>query len=1071
MKSLLLASLACFFYICAFAQTNNAPVAVDDTVEVMSQVPVMIDALANDYDPDGDDFFINWFSGGLNCEVDTINNRFLVKSGNEMTDAIFRYQIEDTGDPPKVSQKTWVYINLLPNPDVPVAVSDTFDVLELAPVELDVLSNDFDLNGDVFKIAGIESESRCHASINEDSLSITVIPNFYNDGYASFKYYIRESGTPDGYMSEWALVRLNVSYNLDIPVAMPDSAYTTGGIPVTISVLDNDYDPQGEDIEIKDHSSGGAGTVTQSGNSFTFTPFISFAGEGGFSYNVSETADTNIYSHYTPVKVEVAKNPDCPVGVPDHAAGMTWSPITLDVLANDYDVNGDPLEIMDVETSGTADISGNKIIYTSDQLAFPYDSLFYRVRQANDTDYYSEWTSVYIDLSPNPALPVASADYVIAPFALPVIISPLLNDIGNSADSLKILAVSSSTTGRGEKISDSLLSYRSYTNVGDLDSIFYVIADKNDANLIAKGKIFIQLINHHYCDSLTINKINAGVNADGMLFADIGEFPGEGLQSDLKAHFKYPAGAETNTIFNSLPWTGGLKNNDSLCFAGERYRQLGADYQPGPVSNAYDSSFASRYWKLWKLNLSDINYHRNNWWKEGYEPIPDIATWPGNGDEDAGEAPQLAPYFDYNQDGKYDPMVGDYPLIRGDQCIFYMMNDDKEHTESYGERMKIEIQGMAYAFDDPSDSALSHTIFVHYDLINRSENTYNETYMGVFTDFDLGNPYDDYIGSDVMRCSYYCYNGDPDDADLDDGWTKWKGYGSYPPAQSVTILSGPLIDADGSDNPTGNCDFGVNGIKFGNGIQDDERMGMTGFIYFTMSSTIITYDYYYQDYYNLMNGIWRDTTHLYFGGRGHRLTAGSVGPDCNYMFPGNSDPLNFGTGCVTPNPPFDQEGYYWTDSLGGVYGDRRGLGSMGPFTFKPGDVQEIDLAYVVANGWNGPASSVNKLMEYIDSLRYRVSNGEIIVPNDKLGVNEINSHYGKMKIFPNPASDKIHFTLEGDHDRIREFDVYNVFGRNVLSGIINNNDNNLYINVLSSGIYVLIVKTGNDIYSGKFIKQ
>lgn len=53
MKSLLPASLACLFMLSAYSQTNQAPVAVNDTVEVMAHVPVMIDVLANDYDPEG----------------------------------------------------------------------------------------------------------------------------------------------------------------------------------------------------------------------------------------------------------------------------------------------------------------------------------------------------------------------------------------------------------------------------------------------------------------------------------------------------------------------------------------------------------------------------------------------------------------------------------------------------------------------------------------------------------------------------------------------------------------------------------------------------------------------------------------------------------------------------------------------------------------------------------------------------------------------------------------------------------------------------------------------------------
>ncbi|MBP6873023.1 MAG: T9SS type A sorting domain-containing protein [Bacteroidales bacterium] len=1065
MKSLLSASLACLFMLSAYSQTNHAPVAVSDTVEVVSQISTIIDVLANDYDPDGDYFRINWFSAPYDGEVDTVDNQFLFKSGNSMDGLSFFYKIKDEGNPPETSQVARVRITLSVNQDVPIAVKDTFEILELVPVELDVISNDFDLNSDELKIAGIKNTYKCEVMISDDSLHVIVIPDFYYYSDASFYYFIRESNSKEKYLSDWVKVWLNILQNPDIPIAMPDTGYSTGGVPVSIPVLENDYDPQGESLEIKKIKSISNGTAIQSGDQIIYTPTISFTGIGGFSYNIREANDTNIYSHITDVKVFVTKNPDCPVGIADHVRGMTATPIVIDVLANDYDSNGDLLAVKDLQTSGAAEISGNKIVYTSDPLAYPRDSLFYRAAQVNDNNYFSEWTKVIIDLTINPALPVAVTDSIDALFAYSVTISPLANDIPNSADSIKILSVKSSSTGLATKISDSLVVYRSYTNAGCLDSITYIIGENTESELKAWGKIYITIPDHHYYDSLTINRINAGINADGMLFGNIGQFPGEGLEGDFKSHFNYPAGEETKTIFNSILWVGGITGIDSLHFAGENYRQFGSDFQPGPISDSYDEHFTKRFWKLWKLTRSDINYHRSNWWKEDYSPISDISAWPGNGNEYSGEALQLAPYFDFNFDEKYDPTDGDYPLIRGDQCIFFMMNDDKEHTESQGERLKVEVHGMAYVFDAPGDSAMAHSVFVHYDLINRSENIYNEIYTGIFTDFDLGNPWDDYIGSDVMRNSYYCYNGNKNDMDHPYPDYTILGYGLYPPAQSVTLLGGPFLDPDGIDNFPGECDAGIIGTNFGNGVPDDERSGFTNFMYFISN---IWDPEIFDDKYNFMKSIWRDGHHLVFGGVGH---SDAGGLECRYQFPGDSDPLNFGTGCITPPPPFDQEGFYWTDSITNPPGDRRGIGSMGPFTFKPGDVQEIELAYVVANGWNGPVSSVDKLMEYIDTLRARVQNGGLIVPNSELGYNEPSKIPGSLKIYPNPASDFVVVDLKGIESGC-EYAIYDLFGRMVLSGILSFQAQNVVnTNGLSSGLYVLMVKTDDLIYSGKIIKR
>lgn len=104
---------------------------------------------------------------------------------------------------------------------------------------------------------------------------------------------------------------------------------------------------------------------------------------------------------------------------------------------------------------------------------------------------------------------------------------------------------------------------------------------------------------------------------------------------------------------------------------------------------------------------------------------------------------------------------------------------------------------MLYAFDCSIDSAFNNTVFVHYKIFNRSANIYYKTLIGTFIDFDIGVAYDDYFGTDVQRTSIYAYNAD----DYDETNGVQQGYGNNPPAQSATLLKGPLLDADGIDNP------------------------------------------------------------------------------------------------------------------------------------------------------------------------------------------------------------------------------------------------------------------------------
>ena len=494
------------------------------------------------------------------------------------------------------------------------------------------------------------------------------------------------------------------------------------------------------------------------------------------------------------------------------------------------------------------------------------------------------------------------------------------------------------------------------------------------------------------------------------------------------AQYEVPKGSGKTSIFSNSLWIGGKDGPGQIHFAGERYRQgptggsagTHPDFYSGPVmDSAKYSIYQDTLWNyVWDLKKSDIDYHKAHYMDPGYTPIHDILTWPGNGDTGSGEALILAPFFDVNGDQTYDPSNGDYPLIRGDQALFFIFNDDRgPHLESEGAKLRVEIHGMAYAFDMPEDSALKNTVFLNYKLYNRSQNTYDSTMLGIFTDIDLGYPMDDFVGCDVERNMYFGYNGTPVD-----GTGQSYAYGENPPVQSVTLLGGPSMDTDGIDNPrysnTGAqlCDFSVNGLNFGDSIVDNERFGLQGFMYFNNGNAgvpfYMTDPLYAADYYHLLCGKWKDGTAMMYGGNGHSGTGG-YGPACRFMFPGESDTLNWGVGCTAPNGPVN-----WTEETAqNNPQDRRGLGITGPFTFKPGDVQELDIAFSWARDYGGrtPLSSLAKLRILTDEINKAFATNRLPNGNSFYGINDQgNSPELPVRIYPNPTSDylNIEFSQE-----------------------------------------------------------
>ena len=92
------------------------------------------------------------------------------------------------------------------------------------------------------------------------------------------------------------------------PTPQDDSAGTHENTPVTINVLANDTDPNGDALTISGVTQGAHGTVLNNGSSVTYTPAYNYSGDDQFTYTVR---DPGGLTNYATVRVTVV--PDCPV--------------------------------------------------------------------------------------------------------------------------------------------------------------------------------------------------------------------------------------------------------------------------------------------------------------------------------------------------------------------------------------------------------------------------------------------------------------------------------------------------------------------------------------------------------------------------------------------------------------------------------------------------------------------------------------------------------------------------------------------------------------------------------------
>ncbi|MEN9301959.1 MAG: hypothetical protein RL264_388 [Bacteroidota bacterium] len=600
---------------------------------------------------------------------------------------------------------------------------------------------------------------------------------------------------------------------------------------------------------------------------------------------------------------------------------------------------------------------------------------------------------------------------------------------------------------------------------------------------------------------MKFNDVSALIEQGGSMF--------QNRQAGVAA-YEVPKGSNRFAIFAGSLWMGGTDVNGQLKLAALRFRQ-GNDFWPGPLSVtpgtgnynpggpvgddaardfgeanidpdqclAYDKFFTIRKAEVIRFNI---------WWEcnngvitEGCtdvtvptnDELNRIYGWPAHGDVSRGQDYWLAPFYDRDNDGNYNPDNGDHPWyddilgrddiqcgvdrrvsLYGDETHWWVFNDKGNiHTESNGDPIGMEIRAQAFAF--ATNDEVNRMTFYNYELINRGTQTLYNTYFAQYLDCDVGNYADDYAGCDVSRGLGYMFNGDLNDES--DGGKN--GYGANPPAIGCDFFEGPYQDADGVDNlgpyfdettqtevvPSvlaaiankGIVYKGI-GIGYSDGIVDNERFGMRRFSYYTATAA-----FPYSDpttaaqFYNFMQGFWANGSTMFYGGMGYTGSNGVSTVQSGYMFPGKSDPLFWATDGT------DMTGAYpngWDESTNSnPPGDRRFVQSAGPFTLRPGAINNITVGIVFGRSAEGGLFSSVEAMKRADTKAQALFDAcfKILSPPDapKLTIQEMNNELIMLLENPSSSNNYQEGYIEKDEinipdptvDRFYRFEGYQIF--------------------------------------------
>jgi hypothetical protein len=196
-----------------------------------------------------------------------------------------------------------------------------------------------------------------------------------------------------------------------------------------------------------------------------------------------------------------------------------------------------------------------------------------------------------------------------------------------------------------------------------------------------------------------------------------------------------PSQPQTGVIFAGGLWLGGLDPGGNLKIAAQTYGASGgnSDWWPGPLDTdegITNANICNDFDKLWKVERSEIVAHIADFASDGDidGPVPQrILEWPARDNPQSLTAngfalPQgheLAPFVDRNNNGKYEPILGDYPKVPGDQAIWWVFNDEgggNIHGETNGTPIRAEVHALAYGFKEVNDENLANTTFYDFTI-------------------------------------------------------------------------------------------------------------------------------------------------------------------------------------------------------------------------------------------------------------------------------------------------------------------------------------------------------------------
>ncbi|HAS6991098.1 TPA: tandem-95 repeat protein, partial [Vibrio parahaemolyticus] len=337
---------------------NDAPVAKDDIATTQEDTAVTIDALPNDTDADGDKLSIE--SASVPKEqgtVEVVDGKLVFTPAENFNgDAEITYTVTDGA----LTDQATVKVTVNAVNDTPVVESNVAD---------QTLAEDFtpytiDLNTVFSDVDNVDGELKFSVSGNSN-IQVAIV-----NGIATITPTADWNGSETLTFTATDPSGESVSQTVDFtvtPVAdiVADKATVVEDTPTIIKVLGNDtFEGKDKVVSLDAENGPKNGTViVNNDGTVTYTPDDNYVGKDTFTYVVTSGG----VSESTTVEVNVTPVNDAPVAKNDISTTQEDTAVTIDVLSNDTDVDGDKLSLQSAtvpEAQGKVEIVDGKLVFT-----------------------------------------------------------------------------------------------------------------------------------------------------------------------------------------------------------------------------------------------------------------------------------------------------------------------------------------------------------------------------------------------------------------------------------------------------------------------------------------------------------------------------------------------------------------------------------------------------------------------------------------------------------------------------------------------------------------------------------